>query len=444
MTLKRTALGIAAAALAFGALSGVPASAQQQDTIVIVHNTYRTGAFSGSGIPVADGVRDYFTMLNNRDGGIGGVRITFEECETQYDTRRSVECWEQGRARNSIIYVPWSTGAALATIPRAHIDRIPILSMAYGLSASADGRVFPWVFNPPLTYWDGASVWIQYIAQREGGLERLRGKTVGLLLLDAPFGREPVPVLEALARQYGFTLRLYPVPPAEMQNQSSTWLAIRRDRVDWVLIQGWGAMNPTAVREAGRSGFPRDRVIGIWWAGGDDDARPAGPDGRGYLALNWHQTGANFPVLQDIIRHVVDRGQSLANRERVGENLYNRGVYQGMLIAEAIRNAQRLTGKRVIDGADMRRGLETLQISAARWTELGAPEFAAPVSVSCNDHNGHHAAFVMQWDGTRWQRVSDWITPASALVRPLLEEAARAYATSNAGWPQRSEACDAR
>jgi branched-chain amino acid transport system substrate-binding protein len=442
MTVRKLALGLALAAGAAAAGAAAPAAAQ--DTIAIVHNTYRTGPFSGSGIPAANGMRDYIMMLNARDGGIGGVRIAFEECETGYDTRRSVECWEQGRAKNSVVYVPWSTGATLATIPRAHIDKIPIFSMAYGLSASADGRVFPWVFNPPLTYWDGASVWMQYIAQREGGLERLRGKTIGLVLLDAPFGREPIPVLEALARQYGFSLRTYPIPAAEMQNQSATWLAIRRDRVDWVLVQGWGAMNPTAVREAGRSGFPRDRVIGIWWAGGDDDARPAGPDGRGYLALNWHQVGANFPVIQDIVRHVVDRGQSMTERAKVGENLYNRGVYQGMLIAEAIRNAQRITGKRVINGEDMRRGLESLNITAQRWTELGAPDFAAPVRVTCDDHNGHHAAFVMQWDGEKWTRVSDWIQPDRARIRPMLEEAARQYATSNQGWPQRTEGCDVR
>lgn len=439
MKTTRLALGLGLGLVAgFAAVSPVGA----QESINFVHNTYRTGAFSGSGIPVADGVRDYFTMLNNRDGGIGGVRINFEECETQYDTRRSVECWEQAKAKNSVVYVPWSTGAALATIPRAHIDKMPIFSMAYGLSAAAVGGTFPWVFNPPLTYWDGASVWIQYIAQREGGLDKLRGKTIGLILLDAPFGREPIPVLEALAREHGFTLKTYPIPPAEMQNQSSTWLAIRRDRTDWVLVQGWGAMNPTAVREAGRTGFPRDKVIGIWWAGGDDDARPAGPDARGYLALSWHQVGTNFPVIQDILRHVVDRGQSNSAREKIGENLYNRGVYQGMLIAEAIRNAQRLTGKRVVTGEDVRRGFEVLNISAARWTELGAPDFAAPVALTCADHNGHHAAFVIQWDGTKWNRASDWIRPDRARIRPMLEEAARAYATSNAGWPARSETCD--
>ncbi len=348
MSLKKMAIGAAFAAAAFSA----PATAQE--AITFVHNTYRTGPFSGSGIPVADGVRDYFALINSQ-GGVNGVRINFEECETAYDTRRSVECYEQGRAKGSVLYVPWSTGAALAAIPRAHIDKMPILSMGYGLSASAVGDVFPWVFNLPITYWDGANAFVQFVAQQEGGLANLRGKTIGLLHLDAPFGKEPIPILEAMARQHGFNLRLYPVPPAEMQNQSSMWLGIRRDRVDWVYLQGWGAMNPTAVREAGRAGFPVNRLVGVWWAGGDDDARPAAEAGRGYRALNWHQTGANFPVIQQIIENVVAKGQSLAPREKVGENLYNRGVYQAMLIVEAIRNAQAATGKRVINGEDMRR-----------------------------------------------------------------------------------------
>ena len=57
----------------------------------------------------------------------------------------------------------------------------------------------------------------------------------------------------------------------------------------------------------------------------------------------------------------------------MGENFYNRGVMNAAVIAEAIRNAQKITGKKDITGAEMRRGLETLQISAARWKEMGFP-----------------------------------------------------------------------
>jgi branched-chain amino acid transport system substrate-binding protein len=436
MTPRMTAFSLALA----GALAPAPALAQDQ--IYINHNTYRTGAFSGSGIPVADGMRDYISMLNARDGGINGAKIVYEECETGYDTRKSVECYEQARSKGTVIYVPWSTGATLAAIPRAHIDKIPILSMAYGLSASAIGETFPWVFNPPLTYWDGASVFIKHAAAQEGGLDKLKGKTIGLVHLDAPFGKEPIPVLETLAKEYGFNLKLYPVPAAEMQNQSSVWLGIRRDRPDWIYLQGWGAMNPTAVREASRIGFNMNRLVGVWWAGGEDDARPTGAQAKGYKALDWHEVGTNFPVIQDIVKHVVDKGQSQAPKEKVGENLYNRGVYQGMLIAEGIRNAQKLSGKKAITGEDLRRGLETLNMTEARWTELGAPGFAAPIQLSCADHNGHNKVYMVEWDGTKWTRGSDWIEPMKDKVRPLLEADAKSYAEKNAGWPKRTEACD--
>ncbi len=112
------------------------------------------------------------------------------------------------------------------------------------------------------------------------------------------------------------------------------------------------------------------------------------------------------------------------------------------VIAEAIRNAQKLTGKKDITGDEMRRGLETLQITAARWKEIGLDSFAAPISVSCTDHNGHHSAYVQQWDGTKWVKISDWIEPMKDKVMPLIDKAAADYVKQNAGWPKRTEACD--
>ena len=414
---------------------------QAQETIYVPNNSYRTGAFSGSGIPIGDGMRDYFMMLNERDGGIGGVRIVYEECETGYDTKKSVECYEQAKAKGAVVYSPWSTGATLAAIPRAHVDKIPILSMAYGLSASADGNQFPWVFIPPLTYWDGASVMVRYMAQQEGGMDKLKGKKLGLIHLDAPFGKEPIPVLENLAKKYGFELKLYPVAAADMQNQGSLWLNIRRDRPDYIYNQGWGAMNPTAVKEAIKNGFPISKLVGVWWAGGDDDARAGGAEAKGYKSLNFNAAGTNYPVIQDIIKHVVDKGKSLAPKDKVGENLYNRGVYNSMLLAEGIRNAQRISGKKVITGEDMRKGLESLNISEARLKELGMEGFANTVKVSCSDHSGHHKAYVAEWDGTKWTKGSDWMEPLKEEVRPLIEAAAKDYTEKNAGWPKRSEPC---
>ena len=225
-TLLQGAVGLAA-------LAAMAAPAAAEDSITVQMNAYRTGPFSGSGIPLANGMRDYMALVNAR-GGVGGVKINYSECETGYDTKKSIECYEQGKAKGNIVYLPWSTGATLADIPHAGLDKIPVLSMAYGLSASADGNNFPWVFNPPLTYWDGASAFVNYVAGKEGGPEKLKGKTLGLIYLDAPFGKEPIPFLQNMAAKYGFTLQLYPVPPADMQNQGALWLNIRRDKPDYL------------------------------------------------------------------------------------------------------------------------------------------------------------------------------------------------------------------
>jgi branched-chain amino acid transport system substrate-binding protein len=441
MTLRKLTVSALGAVVAAGAMACIsPASAQEQIYVPLL--TYRTGPFAGSGIPIADGMADYLRMLNERDGGIGGVKLLIEECETGYDTKKGVECYESTKGKGAVMYNPYSTGITLQVIPKAAVDKIPILSMSYGLSASADGNIFPWVFIPPVTYWDGASVFIQHAAAVEGGLDKLKGKTIGLIHLDAPYGKEPIPVLEKLAQTYGFTLKLYPIAAQDMQNQGSTWLNIRRDRPAWLYLQGWGAMNPTAVKEAAKNNFPMDRLVGVWFAGGDDDARSGGDGAKGYKALNYHQSGAEFPVIQDIQKHVVDKGLSKAPKEKVGENLYNRGVYNSMLIAEAIRNAQKITGKKQVAAEDVRRGLEALNITDARLKEMGMDGFAGPIKLSCEDHSGHNKVFIHQWDGTKWAKASDWIAPQKDVVRPMLEAAAAEYAKSNTGWPQRTEACE--
>ncbi|MEZ2409715.1 ABC transporter substrate-binding protein [Bosea sp. RCC_152_1] len=440
--MKTSKLMKAAGLGALLAATAIVAPGYAQDSVYFANNAYRTGPFSGSGIPIGDGMRDYITMINERDGGVNGVKVIYEECETGYDTKKSIECYEQAKAKNTIVYSPWSTGATLAAIPRAHVDKIPILSMAYGLSASADGTNFPWVFIPPFTYWDGASVMVKHMAAELGGLDKLKGKKLGLIHLDAPFGKEPIPVLENLAKKYGFELKLYPVAAADMQNQGSLWLSIRRDRPDFLYNQGWGAMNPTAVKEAAKNNFPMNKFVGVWWAGGDDDARAGGEQAKGYSSLSWTLAGTEAPAMQDILKFVVDKGKSTTPKEKVGEALYNRGVYNAMLVVEGIRNAQKLTGKKVIDAQDMRRGLESLNLTEARLKEIGLGGFVTPTTISCTDHSGHSKMFVSEWDGTKWTKKADWVEPMKDEVRPLIESNAKDYVEKAGNWPKRSESCE--
>lgn len=430
-------------AVALGvAFSGVLSeAAKAEDSNYVPLLTYRTGPFAGSGIHIANGMADYLHMLNERDGGIGGVRLEIEECETGYNAQKGVECYEATKGKGALVYNPYSTGITLQLIPKASVDKIPVLSMGYGLSAAAVGETFPWVFNVPDTYWDGASVVIKYIGEQEGGLENLKGKKIGYIFLDAGYGREPIPLLEQLAEKYGFELLQYPVPGKEMQNQSSQWLNVRRDRPDYMVMWGWGAMNPTAIKEAVKIRFPMDKFIGVWWSAGEDDAAAGGAAAAGYKAMNFSGVGMDFPALQDIKKYVVDTGKVPTDPESMGGTLYNRGVLNSVIIAEGIRTAQELTGKKVITGADMRMGLESLDLTEERLAELGLSGFAHPMKVTCDDHAGSHPVFIQEWDGEKFVKVTDWIEPMRDVVRPLLEAAAADYAEKNAPWPARTEPC---
>src|SRR3954454_21116202 len=121
MKLRFWSMGAALAALlAGGAAWVVPmAAAHADETLYVPLLTYRTGAFAGSGIPIADGMHDYLEMLNQRDGGIGGVKLTIEECETGYDAQKGVECYEATKGKGALVYNPYSTGITLQLIPKA-------------------------------------------------------------------------------------------------------------------------------------------------------------------------------------------------------------------------------------------------------------------------------------------------------------------------------------
>lgn len=427
MKSKKLISGIAAAI----AMSSIAVVAQAEDTLYIPSLTYRTGPFAGGGTPFADGFADYLNMLNERDGGIGGAKIVVEECETAYNTQKGVECYEATKGNGALVYNPLSTGITLALIPKAAVDEIPVFSMGYGLSAAAIGEKFPWVFNYPTTYWNQLSSILKYIDSNGG----IKDKKIGFIYLDVGYGKEPIPLLDELSGSMGFEVAKFPIGVKEMQNQSAQWLNVRKERPDWMVMWGWGAMNPTAVKEAAKIRYPLDRFIGNWWSGSHNDLRAVGTSGKGYLAANFSGVGADFPAIQDMITHVVDKGMSkVKSVDDVGNVLYNRGMFNAVVVAEAIRLAQAKTGKAAITSADMRDGLESVDLSQERLTELGLPDFTASVKGSCSDHEGAGAIFMQQWNGEDWERVTDLIEPMNDVVRPLLEEAAETYVSDKPEW----------
>ena len=415
-------VGMLAAVLALAPLA--PAVAQQ-NTVFVPLLVYRTGAYAPSGIPIANGIVDYFNLVNERDGGINGVKIAWEECETQYDTKQGVECYERLKGKGAAVVNPYSTGITYQLIPKAPVDKVPVFSMGYGMSASSDGRWFPWVFNFPTNYWSQASAVIRYIGTQEGGLEKLKGKKIAHIYHNSPYGKEANPTLETLRDKYGFDLKLLAVDHPG-QDQKSTWLQIRQYRPDWIFMSGWGVMNQVAVKEAASIEYKMDRFIGNWWSASNADVVPAGDGAKGYKGATFHAPGTNFPVFQDIVKHVYDKGKGAygSDRSRIGEVLYNRFVINAMLNTEAIRTAMTKFGNKPLTGEQVRWGFENLNLTEKRLDDLGMKGLLRPLKVTCENHEGNGVAAVQQWDGKQWKIVSDWIEPMREVVRPKLEAAA--------------------
>ncbi|MGH7383536.1 MAG: ABC transporter substrate-binding protein [Candidatus Rokuibacteriota bacterium] len=425
--MKTRALTTALLALALVLAPWTGVALAQDKAIFIPLLVYRTGPYAPSGIPLANGGADYFNLLNERDGGINGVKILFEECETQYDTKQGVECYERLKNKHggAVVVNPYSTGITYQLIPKAPVDKIVVHSMGYGMTASADGRWFPWIFNFPMTYWSQASAFVKYVGQQEGGMDKLKGKKIAHIYHNSPYGKEANPTLEELARRLGFELTLLAVDHPG-QEQKATWLQVRRLNPDWIYISGWGVMNQVAVKEAAAHGVKMDHVIGNWWTGTEADVIPAGDAAKGYKSMAFHAAGATFKVHQEIFKHVYDKGKGAygSDRSRVGEVLYNRFVINAMLDTEAIRTAMGKFGNKPLTGEQVRWGFENLNLTEKRLDELGMKGLLRPLKVTCENHEGNGVAAVQQWDGKHWKIVSDWIEPMREVVRPKLEAAA--------------------
>ena len=426
MKLKHTVLLGAAVA---GLLGSAVASADEQ---FIGLPSYRVGPYASGGSGLFGGWIDYMQLINERDGGVNGVKLTWEECETEYNNARGVECYERLKKKGSTgnsVFQPVSTGITYSVLDKVAQDKIPMVTIGYGRTDAADGRVFPWVFPMITTYWSQASAIVNFMGQKEGGMDKLKGKKIGLLYHDSAYGKESHAIMDKLAAKHGFeVIKIAVAHPGN--EQQSQWLQIRQAKPDYVVLWGWGVMNPTAIKAAAKTGFPREKLIGVWWSGAEEDTIPAGPAAKGFVAAGFNVAGANYPVVADIKKHVYGKNKgNMEDKARVGSVYYNRGVVHGIITVEAIRKAQEKYGKgKALTGEQMRWGFENLNLDDARLKALGATGFMPPLKITCADHEGPGKVKFQQWDGAQWKVITDWVDSDRPLVRGMIEESAAAYA----------------
>jgi branched-chain amino acid transport system substrate-binding protein len=211
------------------------------------------------------------------------------------------------------------------------------------------------------------------------------------------------------------------------------WLQIRKEKADWVTFWGAGSgMNSTAITTAARVGFPRNKMLYVTFGGAEEDMIPAGDTAKGTFVAANAVPGRDYPLVADIIKVVYGKGQgNMQNPDRVGTAYYNRGVGAAMMWIEAMKNAQRMHKKvgKAINGAEFRDGYEALDMTDAKLKELGIQGMVSPFKLSCAKHDGAERWRMMQWNGKKFDIVSDWIPPTDPkFIRRMIEESAAKYA----------------
>ena len=424
MKIKSIAL-TAVAAASVVASSAAMAQAKEQFFPVLV---YRTGAYAPNGVPFANGYVDYLKYVNAK-GGLNGVKISYEECETGYATDKGVECYERLKGKGATVFQPLSTGITFALTDKAPGDKIPLITSGYGRADTVDGMSFKWNFPLLGTYWTGADVLIQHLAKKEGGYDKLKGKKIALVYHDSPYGKEPIAALQERSKMHSFDLQLLPVTAPGVE-QKATWLQVRQSRPDYVLLWGWGVMNSAALKEAVATGYPREKMYGVWWSGAEPDVKDVGAAAKGYNALAMqHGAEPNAKIVKDVLDTLHAKNQGTGPKDEVGQVLYMRGMIASMLAVEGVKRAQERYGKgKVMTAEQVRWGFENLALDQKKLDALGFAGVMRPVSTSCADHMGASWARIHTWDGAKWNFSSDWYQADEQILKPMIRAAADKYA----------------
>ena len=439
MKMRQIALTAALAAASLIGTLGATSAMAQAKVQFFPSLTGRTGPGAPNATPFANGYADYMKLVNAR-GGINGVMTLVEECETAYATDRGVECYERlkGKHGGATVFQPLSTGITFALTEKVAGDKISLITSGYGRSDSADGGVFKWNFPLLGHYWVAGDAVLQHIAKQEGGWDKLKGKKIAVVYHDSPFGKELLPIVQERAAMHGFTLQLLPVPAPGVE-QKAVWLQVRQQRPDFVVMQTWGVMTPTAIREAVAVGYPREKMFGTWWSGAEPDLKDIGASAKGYSAVMMqHGAEPQSAVVKEILSKVHDKGQGTGPKDEVGHVLYMRGVVGAMLGVEGARAAQERFAKgKPVTPEQARWGYENLNLTQAKLDALGFKGVLRPISTSCVDHMGSSWARVHTWDGAKFTWASDWLQADEQIIRPLVKSSAEKYAAEKK-WTRRA------
>jgi branched-chain amino acid transport system substrate-binding protein len=358
----------------------------------------RTGPTAPVGTILCPGYQDYIALVNSK-GGVEGYKIKVLEIDHEYKVPPGMEAHERFKKDGAVIEFVYGTPHAAALQKKLEEDKIPGTTPGFGSGAAADGKRFPYIFPIAASYWSQAGAAVEFVKEKLGGL---KGKKIAYLFYDNPAGREPIAVLEDLAKSEGFELRTFAVPAPGLEMGAQILDITGRFKPDFVIAHLFGRSPSVSIKELKGKGYPLSKVISLVWGGGESDIIAAGGMGvaEGYNTLQFAGVGKDFQVIKDIEAMYKAQGKP-APKEMDSTVYYNRGALSAALHVEAVRNAIKAKGGAAPTGEDVKKGMESI-----KGFTLGG--FVPPLEITPTDHEGGGWVQIWTVKGGKLVRTKDW------------------------------------
>jgi branched-chain amino acid transport system substrate-binding protein len=388
-----------AAASAFAAAATLPLATATAGEIVVGLMCDRTGPTATVGTFLCPGYHDYVKVVNSK-GGIMGNTIRVMEIDHEYKVPPGMEAYQRMKQEGAVIVGIYGTPHTQAVTPLLHEDHIPGTSPGFGSAAAANGVKYPYLFPIAATYWSQAAVAVAFAKEQLGG--NLKGKKIAYLYYDNPAGREALPVMQRLAKEEGYELKEFAIPPPGVEMKVQVQDIARRYRADFVVTHTFGKAPSVAINELVRNGYPLNKVIGFVWAAGESNIMGAGgwDKAQGYYCIQFAGVGTNYPI-HDEIRALYKAEGKDAPSEMDSSVYYNRGVLTAAVHLAAVENAIKAKGSADITGEDVAKGFEHIE-----GLSLGG--LVPPMKFTHEDHEGGGWAQIFQVKGNGFVPVGDW------------------------------------
>jgi branched-chain amino acid transport system substrate-binding protein len=412
-SVTRTILGLA---VGTATVLGVAANAAEptKGEILIGEQCDRTGPTQIVGIRLCAAVQDYANLVNSK-GGVEGYKIKVDEIDHEYKVPPGMEAYERDKNQGAVSYMIYGTPQTQALNQKLTEDKMPGTSPGFGISASADGKRFPYLFPMAATYWSQGAAAIKFVKEKLGG--DLKGKKIAYVFYDNPAGREALPILEDLQKTEGYELRTFAVPPPGVEMGAQVLDITQRYHPDFIIDHLFGRSPSVAIKEYKRAGFPLSKVMGLVWASAEADIDAAGgwAVAEGYHTMSFAGVGDDFPVRQEIKAMYKAQGKE-PPKEMDDTVMYNRGLLVAALHVEAIRNALKANGGKKPTGEEVKAGFESIH-------DFTLGGLVPPLTITDADHEGGGWVQIYQAKGGKFVKETEWIHAYPDVVAAAVKKA---------------------